>query len=127
MTAQFVILHHVLDGGEHWDLMLEKDGMLATWQLPLMLTGSADLPMTARRIGDHRLDYLTYEGPISANRGRVTRVEKGWYECLASSPGCWIIRLEGERLKLQLELRLIQGDEWSMRVTTNPSDSTNKG
>ena len=33
MTSRFVILHHRLAGGEHWDLMLEHGESLATWQL----------------------------------------------------------------------------------------------
>ncbi len=33
MASRFAILHHKTAGGEHWDLMLERGGVLLTWQL----------------------------------------------------------------------------------------------
>lgn len=74
-STRYVILHHRTDSGEHWDLMLEHDGALLTWQLPS--SELSTLPLPARRIADHRLAYLEYEGPLSGNRGSVARVDSG--------------------------------------------------
>src|SRR5262249_5609576 len=65
---RFVLLEHTWNG-VHWDLMLERDGVLRTWAIDAPVVSGRDLP--ARSLGDHRLVYLDYEGEISGGRGRV--------------------------------------------------------
>lgn len=98
VKPQFVILHHRLPDGEHWDLMLERGHGLATWQLPTDPTGPNALPTTATRIGHHRKRYLDYEGPVSRNRGTVTRVDRGTWRMIAQTPDAWQIELTGQTL-----------------------------
>jgi hypothetical protein len=74
--------------------MLEHDGVLKTWRLPAQPT---DLPRTALAIGDHRLAYLDYEGPVSGGRGTVKRWDIGTYDQPASTAGSWMVHLHGER------------------------------
>ena len=50
MSSRFVILHHTVHGGEHWDLMLEHGDVLLTWQLFSDPTASPVFPLRARRI-----------------------------------------------------------------------------
>lgn len=75
---RFVVLHHTGLGEPHFDLMLERSpgGPLQTFRLP-------DWPVTRRMsltpLGDHRPDYLDYEGPVSGGRGAVRRVAAGTY------------------------------------------------
>jgi hypothetical protein len=74
---RFVILEH--DHPElHWDLMLEAGGVLRTWRLAQPPTAGAAIKAVA--LGDHRLHYLDYEGPVSGGRGTVTRWDRGTYE-----------------------------------------------
>ena len=71
---RFVILEHdqpVL----HWDLMLEAGDVLQTWRLAAPPAESQTVEATA--LGDHRRMYLDYEGPISENRGAVSRWDAG--------------------------------------------------
>ncbi|MCO6436687.1 MAG: hypothetical protein J5J06_06320 [Phycisphaerae bacterium] len=97
MTTRFVILHHRRAQGEHWDFMLEAGDVLMTWQLSREPTGPEALPIPARRIADHRKAYLDYEGPVSGNRGTVTRVESGTFELLSQIPDRIEFRLAGEK------------------------------
>lgn len=99
MPTRFVILHHAAPDGEHWDLMLEHGGVLRTWQLPREPAGPEALPLPARRIGDHRLAYLTYEGPLTNGRGRVTRVDEGTCSMVENAEGGLLIHLAGRRLR----------------------------
>ena len=95
--SQFVLLHHVLPDGEHWDLCLDQGQTLATWQLltyPSLQISQAD-PIPARRLADHRRAYLDYEGPVSGGRGHVTRVDRGTYVLLDRQPDRWVVRLSG--------------------------------
>lgn len=74
--------------GSHWDLMLEREGVtderrLATWSLSLLpkgwpgAAGDASKEVEAITLADHRAAYLEYEGPVSGDRGTVTRVARG--------------------------------------------------
>lgn len=112
MPTRFVILHHVLESGEHWDLMLENDGVLLTWQLPADPTATDALPMAAKRIADHRLAYLDYEGPVSQNRGTVHRIDRGETEILELSSNYCRFTLVGSKVRGLLAIRA-QGDRAS--------------
>jgi len=79
-----VLRHETPDGGFHFDWMLEPPAVggspsrvLITFRVntnPLDWKG--DL-FDAVRLPDHRAIYLTYEGPLTENRGSVTRVAQG--------------------------------------------------
>ena len=77
MPSRFVILHHQLPGGEHWDLMVEHGGTMLTWQLSRDPADQSSLPIPAKRLPDHRKAYLHHEGPVSGDRGQVRRVDAG--------------------------------------------------
>jgi len=101
---RFAILHHQLDNGEHWDLLLEQEDSLATWQLPSAPAGAHALPLPARRIADHRKLYLDYEGPISGDRGAVQPFDRGglrWIECGETA---LVFELSGQVLTGKLRL-----------------------
>ncbi|HBE68769.1 MAG TPA: hypothetical protein DDW52_11540 [Planctomycetaceae bacterium] len=53
--------------------------------------------VSAERLIDHRRHYLTYEGPVSGNRGEVKRVASGTYERFAygKRPDCRQLELGG--------------------------------
>lgn len=74
---RFVILRH--DHPQlHWDFMLEDDGALRTWRL--LSEPIANIPIRAEPSFLHRLAYLDYEGPVSGDRGSVTRQIEGTYD-----------------------------------------------
>ncbi|MHC5111259.1 MAG: DNA polymerase ligase N-terminal domain-containing protein [Planctomycetota bacterium] len=114
MSNRFVILHHVPDRGEHfdqhWDLMIEQQRVLLTWQLARNPVGECTGPIAARRIADHRKQYLDYEGPISNNRGSVTRVEEGLCEIHRHEDREIAVTLEGKRLSGGYQIRYVGSD-----------------
>lgn len=83
--GRFVVLEHDSPRGRHWDLMLENGQVLATWALAE--PPDAGHAIAAQPLPDHRPAYLDYEGPISGNRGHVTRWDRGEYEILAGGFG----------------------------------------
>lgn len=113
--TQFVILHHQLADGEHWDLMLEQGGRLLTWQLPKNPLAVHSLPMAARRIPDHRTLYLTYEGSISGDRGFVTRIAMGWVEILEWTGANCRFRTFDSDLAGEFQLQATD-DAWTLRT-----------
>lgn len=76
---QFVIQQHTTPDGVHWDLMLEMDDCLWTWRLNVPPTEIKNKPISAERIHDHPLRFLTYEGPVQNNTGKVKITDKGTY------------------------------------------------
>lgn len=80
----FAILHHVFPTDSarlsHWDLLLEHPELdpdqVLCFQV-LVPPSQWQHPTPIQRLPNHRRIYLTYEGPISNNRGQVTQVLAG--------------------------------------------------
>ena len=82
----------------HWDLLLEAGEVAWTWRL--LDDPSGDQAPRAERIGDHRLLYLDYAGPVSGGRGHVTRWDVGTYRVVDESANRMTVQLrslKGER------------------------------
>ncbi len=91
---RFVILTHD-HPFPHWDLMLERDGVLRTWRLLQEPAPEATVP--AEPLPDHRRHYLDYEGPVGGGRGEVRRWDLGQYELCADATTLRV-ELHGQRL-----------------------------
>ncbi|MCY2976121.1 MAG: hypothetical protein NTW52_15810 [Planctomycetota bacterium] len=86
----------------HFDLMLEKNGRLATFELFQLPIPGERFPV--RRLAEHRIDYLDYEGPISGDRGHVTQWTAGHYLTAVESDNKWILELYSPRLSARIVL-----------------------
>jgi hypothetical protein len=113
---RYVILEH--DHPElHWDLMLETGDVLRTWRLlELPAPGKA---VAAEALSAHRKAYLDYEGPVSGNRGTVTRWDHGLYTGDSGAEEVISLTLTGDRLQGQARLRRVRDDRWEF-VFTSP-------
>lgn len=94
----------------HWDLMLEAGAVLRTWRLSA--PPRSHTPVQAIASFDHRPLYLDYEGPVSGDRGRVTRWDRGTFQWKTDSPGRVIVQLCGTRLQGTVVLEWARGAEW---------------
>jgi hypothetical protein len=106
--SQFVVLRHETPQGVHFDFMLELHGVLKTWALPEQPDAGGE--MACEALGDHRLAYLEYEGPISKGRGAVTRWDRGTYAIRQQSDEQWDVELAGGKLMGAATLRRIAVD-----------------
>jgi hypothetical protein len=115
--------------------MLEVDEVLHTWalgELPRewhaaqLATSSTDPTcaaladsnaVVAEQLGHHRKAYLEYEGPVSGDRGRVHRIDRGTYRDRAKPPGFWSLELEGTIVhgNITLEKDSAKPDGWFLR------------
>lgn len=91
--------------------MLEVAGVLRTWALAL--EPDAGQPIQAEQLADHRLEYLTYEGPLTGERGSVTQWDAGAYETLEESDERWLVRLAGGRLAGTAHLERLAAQRWT--------------
>ncbi len=110
--SRYVILRHDTPAGHsrplHWDFMLQAGDVLRTWALA-GLPRAAD-GITAESLPDHRIAYLDYEGPVSGDRGTVTRWDEGEYQVVMETDREIVVSVDGRRLTgtVQLE-RLAKG------------------
>lgn len=101
--------------GSHWDFMLEHNGVLEAWALD-----GPPAPKTTRlaqKLPPHRMEYLTYEGPVSGDRGKVTQIISGnfvgslsaleWEESFSLNL-CW----EGQNTTVHFTRA--KGDHWQI-------------
>jgi hypothetical protein len=117
MPPKFVIQKHVGHGTDHYDFMLRMGPSLATWQihrLPQALAVGECEP--ARKLPDHRLAYLTYEGEVSRGRGRVCPVAAGEYELVVNEPDRCCVDLKSPEVHGRFQLmRQTREDDWFLR------------
>ena len=81
-APRFVIQEHHARS-LHWDLRLERDGVLVSWALPKGLPEAPDHNHLAVHTEDHPLEYATFEGEIPQGEyggGRMLIWDKGHYD-----------------------------------------------
>jgi bifunctional non-homologous end joining protein LigD len=86
----------------HWDVRLERDGVLASWAVPKGLPTEPGTVRLAVRTEDHPEEYLTFSGEIPAGEyggGAMTIWDTGTYETEKWNAREVIVRLHGERAR----------------------------
>jgi hypothetical protein len=126
---RFAILRHEMPAtssrATHWDLLLERGETLETWALSQEpVVGAWPIEIEVEALPDHRLDYLTYEGPVSGHRGTVSRWDEG--EFSENERGG--VTLRGANLTCHVEF-LKRDQRWIARLTpldasTSPASAT---
>ncbi len=114
----------------HWDLRLERDGVLVSFALPSGLPPEPGRNLLAVRTEDHPLKYLDFHGEIPAGNygaGTMTIFDTGTYETLKWEEGKKIeIHLHGTQENARFALFPIAkkpGDpEWMIHRMDPPAD-----
>ncbi len=86
----------------HWDVRLERDGVLASWAVPKGLPTEPGTVRLAVRTEDHPIEYLEFSGEIPAGEyggGRMTIWDTGTYETEKWNRREVIVRLSGARAR----------------------------
>ncbi len=134
---RFAILRHTPGAGKvtspyagrsvglHWDLLLAPAGSprATTWRIPTDPRQWFTNPRRAfstlvEALPPHRLLYLTYEGPVSGERGLVKRVDGGRMRVIRWDPDAIEVDLLSARriVRLRLAQRCNQTNRWQLRV-----------
>jgi len=122
MPGRFALLRHELPAGSsrssHWDLLLERDQACWTWAVDDWPRATTTGGTTATRLDDHRKYYLTYEGPVSGDRGTVARELAGQCDWHEAGSGRVQVTLEVGDATLDVWLQQVHADQW--RLTVRP-------
>ncbi len=128
-AARFVVQEHHATR-LHWDLRLERDGVLVSYAIP---NGIPPLPSENRlavHTEDHPLQYLDFEGEIPAGQygaGTMTVWDRGTYETHRFDPEKVEVTFHGERLSGRYGLFPIGGEtapqDWMIHRMDPPADA----
>jgi bifunctional non-homologous end joining protein LigD len=104
--GRFVIQEHSATR-LHWDLRLEREGVLVSWAIPNGIPEEPKKNRKAVRTEDHPLEYLSFEGDIpkgSYGAGTMKIWDQGTYECLKWEPRKVEVALHGARVDARYAL-----------------------
>lgn len=118
----------------HWDLRLERDGVLASWAVPKGLPEDSETVRMAVRTEDHPLEYLEFSGEIPRGEyggGRMAIWDHGRYDTEKWDDREIAFVLHGERVRGRFVLlhRSAGGrkDGWLLRRTRDQPDGMGAG
>jgi DNA ligase D-like protein (predicted 3'-phosphoesterase) len=86
----------------HYDLRMEKDGVLKSWAIPKGPPTEEAIKRLAIQVEDHKLGYEKFEGEIPEGEygaGTVTIWDEGTYLPIKFEPKEIMAYLKGKRLK----------------------------
>lgn len=114
--------HHTPRGrtGErvHWDLRLERDGVLKSWAVPKGPPLEAGTNRLAVPTEDHPLEYASFAGDIAAGEyggGHVTIWDAGRYATEKWDERHIIVTFDGSRLAGRYALFPLDDGAWNIR------------
>jgi len=108
----------------HWDLRLERDGVLASWAIPRGLPRDPKRNHLAVHTEDHPMEYATFSGEIPAGEyggGSMTIWDRGIYDLEKWRDDEVIVVLHGERAQGRYVLFQTDGKNWMIH-RMDPAD-----
>ena len=109
----------------HWDLRLERDGVLASWAVPKGIPSDPKRNHLAVQTEDHPLEYLTFDGEIPAGEyggGNMLVWDRGTYETEKWSEREVMVTFYGERVRGKYVLFQTRGNQWMIHKADDPFD-----
>ncbi|MEU8249918.1 DNA polymerase ligase N-terminal domain-containing protein [Nonomuraea sp. NPDC048916] len=107
----------------HWDLRLERDGVLVSWAVPKGLPGDPGTNHLAVHTEDHPMEYLTFRGEIPQGEyggGTMTVWDQGTYETEKWSDCEVKVVLHGARASGRFVLFQTNGKNWMIHRMDPP-------
>ncbi len=128
--AGVLLKHQTPDDASHFDWLLENptqqpgSGPLVCFRVEIPLNEWPDnSPVDLVRIADHRRLYLDYEGPISGNRGSVTRVCRFTFTATQWSDTEAQLRITTLTQTLDAALQHVTNNRWQLKCLARPHPS----
>ncbi len=126
------LLHELPDGSHHVDWLSAQDPRGLDPLVTLRVQRRVDelragQRLEALRIADHRPAYLTYEGPVSGDRGTVRRLARGTVARLDERPDGWCMEVcwdvppgRSRPQRLAVTRQGPEGDVWAVEALEDP-------
>ncbi|MFQ5641350.1 MAG: non-homologous end-joining DNA ligase, partial [bacterium] len=107
----------------HYDLRLERDGVLKSWAVPRGLPPRPGIKRLAVAVEDHPMKYLTFEGEIPKGEyggGMMWIYALGKYEITKEKKDGFYFRLQSRELSGEYRIYRIKGNEWLLERLDTP-------
>jgi bifunctional non-homologous end joining protein LigD len=107
----------------HWDVRLERDGVLVSFAVPRGLPRDRTHNHLAKHTEDHPLEYLTFAGDIPAGEyggGRMKIFDQGTYELRKWRPDEIEVVFHGDRATGRYIFFQTGGADWMVRRMDPP-------
>ncbi|MET1002871.1 MAG: non-homologous end-joining DNA ligase [Acidimicrobiia bacterium] len=109
----------------HWDLRLEREGVLVSWAVPKGIPPDPKKNHLAVQTEDHPLEYLTFAGEIPVGEygaGTMRVWDTGTYETHKFEPDEVQISFHGERVRGRYVLFRTKDKNWMIHRMDPPED-----
>jgi len=114
LSPRFVVHRH--DASRlHWDLRLEREGVLKSWAVPKEPPVDPGVKRLAVEVEDHDLAHIDFEGEIPKGEygaGTVSIWDGGTYDLLSEHDRRLKLALRGRRLRGEYVLVPLEGKNW---------------
>jgi bifunctional non-homologous end joining protein LigD len=120
--SRFVIQQHHARS-LHWDVRLERDGVLVSFAVPRGLPRDRARNNLAKHTEDHPLEYLDFAGEIPAGEyggGRMSIFDHGTYETDKWRPDEIGVTFHGDRTSGRYVFFQTDGNDWMVRRMDPP-------
>ncbi len=122
--SRFVIQQHSATR-LHWDLRLERDGVLVSWALPRGVPWNPKENHLAVHTEDHPMEYLDFRGDIpegSYGAGSMSVWDHGTYETEEWEDRKAVVVFHGQRARGKYALFATRGNDWMIHRMDPPED-----
>jgi bifunctional non-homologous end joining protein LigD len=123
-ASRFVVQEHHATA-LHWDLRLERDGVLVSWAVPKGIPPHPRTNHLAVHTEDHPLEYLTFEAVIPEGQygaGQMTIWDTGTYSTEEWTDRAVKVTFHGRRVTGQYTLFKTRGNQWMIHRMDPPAD-----
>lgn len=110
----------------HYDLRLERNGVLKSWAVPKGLPPRPGIMRLAVNVEDHPLEYVNFEGEIPKGEyggGMMWKFAQGRYQITREKKEGFYFRLQSRELNGEYRIHNTKENQWLLeRVDTSQTD-----
>src|SRR3954451_22318676 len=120
---QRFVIHEHHARSLHWDLRLERDGVLVSWAVPKGIPPDPKKNHLAVHVEDHPLDYIDFASEIPEGNygaGKVKIWDQGTYETHKFRDNEVMVTFHGKRVKGKYVLFQTNGKNWMIHRMDPP-------
>lgn len=107
----------------HYDLRLEKDGVLKSWAVPKGLPPRPGIMRLAVHVEDHPLEYANFEGAIPKGEyggGMMWKFARGRYEVTREKKSGFYFRLNSREVAAEFRIHHSKENQWMLERVDPP-------
>ncbi|MGH7973469.1 MAG: DNA polymerase ligase N-terminal domain-containing protein, partial [Limisphaerales bacterium] len=123
MTGSAFVVHRHHASRLHYDLRLERNGVLRSWAVPKGLPPRPGIMRLAVNVEDHPLDYVHFEGIIPKGEyggGTMWKFARGRYEITKQKKDGFYFRLSSRELSGEYRMHHTKENQWLLERVDTP-------